>query len=166
MQLPSFTPRLIWMLLGAGATALAASSVILTEWLHLNPCPLCIFQRLLFMVIALLAFIAASGLLQRTLGVGIVLLSGTGFATASYQSWLQAQPHGSISCLGGEPNLVERLVYYLSDAWPALFQVSGFCEDKELVIFGLSLANWAVLCFAAGVAAALWALLQRRSHGG
>lgn len=29
------------------ALGMLATTIALTEWLHLNPCPLCIFQRIL-----------------------------------------------------------------------------------------------------------------------
>jgi disulfide bond formation protein DsbB len=79
---------------------------------------------------------------------------------ATYQSWLQAQPPGSISCVGGEPGLIERLVEWLGQQLPELFLATGFCEEAELSILGLSLANWALLSFAAFFLIALWALFK------
>jgi disulfide bond formation protein DsbB len=57
--------------------------------------------------------------------------------------------------------LIEQLVYFLSDNIPSLFEVSGLCEDEELVILGLSLANWALVSFAAALLAAAWALFGK-----
>ena len=164
----AITPRTIWFALAAGCAGLAIASLILTFWLDLHPCHLCIFQRLLFMLIATLALVAALLVSPRgrRLPGGLVLgLAGLGIAAAAYQTWLQAQPPGSISCVGGQPDLIERLVDWLGQQVPPLFLATGFCEEAELVIFGLSLAHWALASFAACLMAAAWALLADRSPG-
>lgn len=51
-------PRWIWRALGAASAGLAAASLLLTAWLDLHPCHLCIFQRLLFMLLAVLSTLA------------------------------------------------------------------------------------------------------------
>lgn len=155
----------VWLAIAAGGIGLAAASLILTELFDLNPCHLCVFQRLLFFLVGVFALLAMSGRLEVVAGVVVVLLNAGGAVTAAYQSWLQAQPVGSVSCLGGDPDPIQRLVYYLSDTLPSLFAVSGFCEDEAMVILGLSLANWAVVSFGAGLVAASAALLARRRAG-
>ena len=109
----TIAPRTLWLALAAGGAALALASLVLTSWLGLHPCHLCIFQRLLFMLIAALslAALALAGPRSRWLSGGLVLgLAALGVVVASYQTWLQAQPPGSISCVGGQPGLIERLV--------------------------------------------------------
>jgi disulfide bond formation protein DsbB len=84
-----------------------------------------------------------------------------GVATAGYQSWLQLQPPDAVTCIGGEMGLIERLVEWLGMQWPSLFMATGFCDDKSLLLFGLSLANGALILFAGMLAAALWMLYTR-----
>lgn len=154
--------RHFWLALGLAAAGLVAGSLILTAWLNLHPCHLCIFQRLLFMKLAalgLLAFFLTGGW-QQLAGILTLPLSAVGLGVATYQSWLQAQPPGSISCVGGEPGLIERLVEWLGQQLPELFLATGFCEEAELSILGLSLANWALLSFATFFLIALWALFK------
>ncbi len=146
----------LWLVIGLIALSLVASSFVLTAWLDLHPCYLCIFQRLLFMLIAVFGLLAATGFGEKVWGGLVLLLAGVGTATASYQTWLQLQPPGSASCAGSQPNLIEQLVYFLSDNIPSLFEVSGLCEDEELVILGLSLANWALVAFLSAFIAAAW----------
>ena len=154
--------RWLWPLLAVVSGLVALTSLGLTAWLDLSPCHLCIFQRLLFMVMTLLALAAmprnpfglvAAGLFAATAMAGI--------ATATWQSWLQAQPLDTISCIGPDMGPIERLVEWLGLKSPTLFMASGFCEDTELVILGLSLANWALLTFAAMLAASLWLFVLR-----
>jgi disulfide bond formation protein DsbB len=160
----AITPRTLWLALAAGCAGLALASLILTPWLDLHPCHMCIFQRLLFMLIAVLALAAALvGPRVRWLPGGLVLgLAALGVAVAAYQTWLQAQPPGSISCVGGQPDLIEGLVEWLGQRIPSLFLATGFCEEPELIILGLSLANWALVSFAACLVAGAWALLADR----
>ncbi len=157
------TSKTLWLAIGLIAMSLAASSFVLTAWLDLHPCYLCIFQRLLFMLLAVFGLLAATGFGEKLWGGLVILLASVGTATAGYQTWLQLQPPGSASCAGSNPNLIEQLVYFLSDNIPSLFEVSGLCEDEELVILGLSLANWALVSFLAAVIAAVWALRLRKS---
>ena len=151
-----------WLLIAAGGAALALASILLTEWLALQPCHLCIFQRLLYMLIAPLALIAAlsTGLAQRISGSLTAVAAAGGAATAGYQSWLQRQPEGSVSCLGPDMGPIERFVEWLGMQQPTLFMATGFCEDKALVILGLSLAEWALICYLIALGLSLWLLLR------
>ena len=85
-----------------------------------------------------------------------------GIGVAAYQSSLQSQPQDSISCIGKPPGPIERLVEWLGQQVPSLFMASGLCEDRELVILGLSLANWAFLFFLAILVAGAWSLRRDR----
>jgi protein dithiol:quinone oxidoreductase len=156
------THRRLWLLIAVGSAALALASILLTEWLALAPCHLCIFQRLLYMLIAPLALLAAfsAGRVRGISGALIALAAAGGAATAGFQTWLQAQPEGSVSCLGPDMGPIERFVEWLGMQQPTLFMATGFCEDKALVIFGVALAGWALLCFVAILALALWLLLR------
>ncbi|MFZ1538523.1 MAG: disulfide bond formation protein B [Chromatiaceae bacterium] len=154
--------RHTWLILATGSGALALASVALTHWLGLQPCHLCIFQRLLFMLIAVLALGPAllPGLTRRVIGGLVALAAAGGMATAAYQTWLQEQPPGAVACLSSELGPIERLVEWLGQLQPELFLATGFCEDKALVVFGLSLVQWALLCFILVLLITLWSWLR------
>jgi protein dithiol:quinone oxidoreductase len=161
----TLTPRLIWTFLALTTAAVALASLILTPWLDLEPCHLCIFQRTLFMLMALLAGLTAAlscpdwrRLGARLTALVFLALAALGSGVAAYQSWLQWQPIDEVSCIGGPPDPIERLVEWLGQQMPSLFMASGFCEDTQLVILGLSLANWAFVVFIGALAAGAWAL--------
>jgi disulfide bond formation protein DsbB len=145
-------PRPLWLILAATCFGLAAGSLVLTAWLDLHPCHLCIAQRLLYLLLAPL-FLAAGLLSPRPVArwTGLLALpfAAGGLAIAVYQSWLQMQPAGSVTCMSGDPGLIERLVEWLAHISPELFMATGFCEQVELKIVGLSLANWSALGFTA-----------------
>jgi disulfide bond formation protein DsbB len=158
------TNRAYFLGIAAFAATLSIASILLTVWLQLQPCHLCIFQRLLFMLIAGVAAVAALSprLIQRSAGAVISLGAAIGAWTAGYQSWLQAQPPGSVSCVGSELGPIEQLVEWLGQRMPSLFLATGFCEDEALVILGLSLVHWALLSFLAVLALALWLTFRGR----
>lgn len=163
----AWSGRLPWLVLTIGASVAAAASFAMTGWMGLDPCHLCIFQRLLFMILAVLGLVATLAVGSRgTALVGLapggatLLVSASGISVAAYQSWLQRQPAEDVSCVAGTPGLIERWVEWLGQRMPDLFMATGFCEDKALVILGLSLANWALLAFATMLGLGAWGLLR------
>lgn len=166
------TTRQLWFFLAACCLGLAVGSIALTAWLDLHPCHLCVFQRLLFMglaVFGLLAGLLGRGSAARTAGAFFALIAASGAAVAGYQSWLQAFPVSTISCGASTPGPIETFVEYLGARMPALFLATGNCADEEVVVLGLSLANWSALAFIGSLLVAGWALIAcRRSsrHGG
>jgi len=156
-RLMRLSQRHAFILVGLAALGLTAVAWGIGEWLHLQPCPLCIFQRLLYLLLAAIAFCAAFAPLVRRLLSGLLALTAAGgVATASYQSWLQWQSDTSLECGVGAPSLLERIVYWFGELWPQMFMATGFCSSKEWVFLYLSMANWSALCFFAFLLAAVW----------
>jgi disulfide bond formation protein DsbB len=144
--------------LALGAFGLVAAGMELQNLLRLAPCPLCIFQRLLYMVIGVVALLGAFAPAGRLLwAVLIALTAAGGAAVAGYQTWMQAFPHLATECSYSDPNAIERLVEWLGMQWPSLFLATGFCSGRDWEFLGLSLANWSLLMFGgiAGYAALL-----------
>ncbi|WP_020508387.1 HAD-IC family P-type ATPase [Lamprocystis purpurea] len=163
LKLGPLTPRLVWGIVAFAGTAGVVASLALTPWLNLQPCQLCIFQRLLFMAIAVLALIAAVPASARWRWLPAVLTLGVatlGLAVAGYQSWLQFPPANTVSCSAGQLSRIEDLVEWLGQQVPTLFLAGGFCDEAQFVVLGLSLANWAMIAFAAGLAVGGWALVH------
>lgn len=147
--------------LSLGCFGLVAVGMELQNLLRLAPCPFCIFQRVLYLVIgglALLGFVWPG--VRLLWGMLIGLLAALGVGVAGYQSYMQAFPELVTECGYAEPNLIERLVDWLGMQWPALFMATGFCTSKEWVFLGLSMANWSVLLFA-GIAGCMAWLIRR-----
>lgn len=127
---------------------LVVSAVAVTHLLQLDPCSLCIFQRVLDLGLAVtLAAAAVAGvasLVSRiALPVALAIAIG-GVAVTVHQSWLQYSPP-TISCGPATHGPIDKVVAWLGELLPSVFLATGVCESKELVIFGLSLANWSLL---------------------
>ena len=137
-------------LVALAAFGLTAAGLLIGEVMNLQPCPLCIFQRLLYLLIGCLAVVGA--LLPgwgRLWAAPLGLTAVGGLATAGYQSWLQYFPTASMECGFGEPTLIEQIVDWFGVLWPAVFMATGFCSSKDWMFLGLSMANWSGLCFLA-----------------
>jgi disulfide bond formation protein DsbB len=157
----STVPARAWFAtLALGALGLVAVGMALQHLLHLSPCPLCIFQRVLYMGIGLLSLAGFFLAQLRQLWAGLIaLLASGGVLVAAYQTWMQAFPQLVTECGYAEPNLIERFVDMLGMQWPQLFLATGFCTSKEWVFLALSMANWSLLVF---VGTAIYAALLFR----
>ncbi len=140
-------PTVLFMSLGALGMGLAA--IILASTLKLEACYLCIFQRVVYFFIGAVLLIA--GLVWNLLFLRIATLavaagfSAWGLVVAAQQSWLQWFPDSGLSCKIVEPGATERLIDWLGQLYPLFFMATGLCGSKDLVIIGLSLANWSFL---------------------
>lgn len=157
--------RIASLAAAACALLLVVAAIALTEWLQLNPCPLCILQRVLDLALAALlltaALVAASRAVRWVLAFALLVASG-GVAVAGYQSWIQFSPP-QLSCGPAAQGPIERLVAWLGEQAPLLFRATGSCESTELEILGLSLANWSLVAYLA-FAALIAALLRAQSR--
>ncbi|NEV65202.1 disulfide bond formation protein B [Thiorhodococcus minor] len=164
----STQPWRLWLVLAAGTTGIGLGTVLMTDILRLDPCHLCIFQRLLMLVLGTLAMGAALSTKWRApslaFGTLAILTALAGAATAAHQSWIQLQPVGEISCAAAQPGLIEIFVERLGELAPSLFLATGFCDDDDFRILGLTLANWSFVCFGIAAIATSWALRQSLRH--
>lgn len=162
MIFPNVPVRVWFATLALGCFGLVAIGMELQTLLRLAPCPLCIFQRVLYLVIggvALLGFFWPVARLLWTALVGALALLGVG--VAGYQTWMQAFPELATECGYAEPNLIERLVDWLGMEWPSMFLATGFCTSKDWIFLGLSMANWSLVVFTGIVAYAALLFIRK-----
>lgn len=136
----------------------------LQHGLKLEPCPLCILQRVAFVAIgmtAMLAFLHNPGAVGRKFyGLLMILFSLAGAAVAGRNLWLQSLPPDRVpECGPGLDYMLET--FSLSKALPMVFQGSGECAKVEWTMLGLSIPAWALGWFALFFLAGLAALLLR-----
>ncbi|MCL2524790.1 MAG: disulfide bond formation protein B [Betaproteobacteria bacterium] len=156
-----FPLRAWFVTLALGCFGLIAFSLGLQGMLRLAPCPLCIFQRLLYLVIGILALAGFLLPAARLLWQGAIAATALlGAGTAAWQTWMQLAPGLVNECSYTDPNLIERLVDWFGMRFP-MFLASGFCTSVEWSFLGLSMANWSLLIFLAILAYAV--LLLRRA---
>lgn len=132
---------------------------------NLQPCPFCIFQRVLYLCIGLAAlvgvFVADSERARNAVsGLG-VMASLAGLATASYQTYMQLFPASVMECGYSEPTLIERFVDVLGAYWEFMFLATGLCSSVDWTFLGLSMANWSIPAFIFFGAGLVWAARGR-----
>lgn len=151
-------PRLL--LGGAGALAVAAVAVALVSQhvFDMQPCAWCTFQRLLFLVFALLAFAGASGRGTRAWAALAGLDAAGGLAAALWQHFVAS---ASQSCA---MTLADRVVKgaSLDELAPWLFKATAFCDEANVPLAGIPYALWSAALFAVLLLVAAAALRGRR----
>ncbi|MDR2164261.1 MAG: disulfide bond formation protein B [Zoogloeaceae bacterium] len=165
--LSALSPRARLFLLGCPAFALLAASLALQSWENLHPCPLCIFQRFLYMLFGVVAFLGAAlpGQGRGKTSVFAALLASValaGLSTAIYQTLMQARPDLVPECSYTNPGPIEQFVNWIgayalsSPTLSDLFLATGTCDSQEWAFLGLSMPNWSAICFLAFLALSVW----------
>ena len=168
-MLNSFPPNVrvtnLFIALGC-CTAMLVAVLYFQKFLKLEPCPLCITQRIFVIAIACFAFVAfvhhpgrkgqvvygCLGLLSALIGAGI----------AARHTWLQSLPEDQVPACG--PGLS-----YMFDALPVLdalrllFQGDGNCADIQWSLLGLSIPGWTLVAFIGFAAINAYQIFRRHN---
>ncbi len=156
------TSRLLLFAVAAAVTALLGYALYTQYYEGLEPCPLCMTQRLFYLLTGITALIAAlHNHCARAYGALIALFAAAGAGVAARQVWLQHLPPNQVPACG--PSL-EYLLQTLpfSDALLHMFRGDGNCAVIDWTLLGLSMAAWSLICFLGFLAIGLWQLLRRR----
>ncbi|MCU4413053.1 disulfide bond formation protein B [Acinetobacter sp. WU_MDCI_Axc73] len=130
----------------------------------LDPCPLCVFQRVGLMAMGIFALIAflhhpVSNLTKRIYALLATLSIGWSFGVAARHVWLQTLPPDQVPSCGPGLN-------YLIDALPfkkVLSEVltgSGECAAIDWTFLGQSLPVWSLAFFSVLLLICLWQLFR------
>lgn len=162
-----FTPRGLFAATGLAAVGLVGGGLTLAHTLNLAACPLCILQRMLYLLLALeaiAAWLLAGPAPERTLprrAAALIMAATalTGIGVAGYQTWLQRFAKGA-SCTADQP-WWEQLVNWAGAQWPLMFEASGLCSEAGWKFLGLSIAEWSLIAFTSMTIAMLAAMLRK-----
>lgn len=132
-----------------------------------SPCPLCIFQRMLFMGIWTLAAMGVllPRYLNKAVAASLLLVALTGLSVATYQCLMQEFPGSVTNCGYADPTLIERIVDWAGTQSPFLFLATGYCEHKDIAFLGLSWAQLSAMAFLLLLVTAVWLGLPARISG-
>jgi disulfide bond formation protein DsbB len=129
----------------------------------LEPCPLCMFQRVCVIAMGIVFLIAAIHNPGRVGATGYALLQviigGAGVALATRQVWLQSLPKDEVPACGmGLSYMLDSLPF--TDVVKKVLEGSGECAEKGWVFLHLSIAGWTLVFFIAMIVASI-ALIRR-----
>ena len=137
-------------LIAAGAGAMMAIALYMQHVMGLEPCPLCMMQRVWLStagIIALLAFLhdpkATGQRVYATLSL-LACLVGAGFSIR--QLYLQSLPPDQVPACG--PGLDYMLQNFpFKDVLHAMINGTGDCAKVDWSLFGVSIAGYLLLGF-------------------
>jgi disulfide bond formation protein DsbB len=125
----------------------------------LEPCPLCIFQRIAVIVVGVLFLIAAlhnpgpTG--ARVYGLLLLIAVIAGAMISARHVWIQAQPPGTVAACGaGLGYLME--IMPVTDVITKVLTGSGECGKVDWRLLGLSMPWWVLFAL---VVLGAWAAL-------
>lgn len=135
----------------------------------LDPCPLCVLQRMTISVIAVLALVATifttrEGFVPRFWSFLLFLGGATSLGIAIYQVWLIHQPKESgASCGPGLEDALDKVVAFLpqGDWTEKVFRSTASCTDGLNKFMGIEVADLTLPVFIVFTLFLLWLLFKR-----
>lgn len=163
MNLPSY--RTINSLQAVAGIALILIAILYFQnHLGLEPCYLCITQRVFVIAIAIVCALAA---LHNPAQIGQKRYAGlsTGLAVVgSYfsgkQLWLQSLPEDKVPTCGIPVDYLFD-VFSLSEAIPHLLRGDGNCAEVQWQFLGLSMPGWVLVAFIGYAVVGIYQMLRK-----
>jgi disulfide bond formation protein DsbB len=127
--------------------------------LLLDPCPLCVFQRVAVIAIGLIFLLAAlhnpSGAGRIVYGLLLLPVTVAGATVAGRHAWLQQLPPDQVpSCGPGLDYMIQTLPF--TEMLSKVFQGSGECAEIVWQFLGLSMPAWVLVWLIALGTAGVW----------
>ncbi|MCB5189407.1 disulfide bond formation protein B [Methylobacillus arboreus] len=118
---------------------------------NLEPCPLCISQRIAFMALGVLFLLAAlhnpAALGRKVYGLLHFIAAGIGIGIAARHIWIQANPDKVMAeCGAGFDYIMET--FPLKKALDLIFKGTGECSAIDWTLFGLTIPQLSLIAFA------------------
>ena len=148
--------------LGVACAASVGLALLAQHKFGMEPCPWCILQRMLFIVVAALALLAAlvpANAWRRSVSALVVPFTLGGIAAALWQHFVAAQ---SSSCA---LTFADKVITFvgLDTRWPEAFEVRASCADAAASVLGVPFEFWSLALFAlAGIVALYSAMTTDR----
>ncbi len=156
--------RLLFLLLALTAGLGMAFALYLQHGLGLEPCPLCVFQRVALMAFGVITLLAAlhgaTGWGHQVYAALAILAGVAGITVAGRHVWLQYLPPEQVPACG--PGLDYWMaVFPLQDVIKQVFQGSGECAVIDGSWLGITLPGWTLVLFLGLTSVAIWQLVRR-----
>ena len=145
-------PRLWFLFVALACAGMLSFALYVQHVDFLDPCPLCVFQRIAYMwigAVALLGFMHWPGPAGRGIYGGLLCLGGlAGMGVAGRHLWLQSLPADQVPDCGMGLN-------YMLDTMPILQVLSevlygsGECAEVYWRFLGLSMPGWTFFWYTA-----------------
>lgn len=155
-------PALLFVLMALTVFSLIGAGVYL-QWndpIFVVPCHMCVFQRYLYILIGVVALIAAVFSKQSIKTIPffsllIFLISAVGVYVSGTQSWMQRFATEDGACRIGGDDIYTFVIQHspFTEMLPIVFKAEGDCNDPGWIFLNLSIANWSFVAFSCCVIA-------------
>jgi disulfide bond formation protein DsbB len=143
---------------------LLATSFYLEFNIKLEPCPLCIIQRFLFIILALLFFFGMFLKPQKKHKVYyffIFFISAIGAVIAARHVWITTLPPDQVPSCGASLHYMLE-VLPVNQAIQMIFQGTGNCAKVTWRFLSLSIPEWSLIFFILLAGIGLWQMFRAR----
>jgi disulfide bond formation protein DsbB len=145
-----FRPRAWFFSVAIACASLLAYALYVQHVGFLDPCPLCVLQRIAFMWIGLIALLAAIHNPAQTgrwvYGILLALGCVAGSVIAGRHVWLQNLPPDQVpECGMGLNYMLETMPY--GEVFSEVFYGSGECAQIDWTFAGLSMPWWTLIWY-------------------
>lgn len=148
-----------WLALSVAVVVLSMGSALYVQYvLGLEPCPLCVLQRVAIIgvgIVAGLGLLAARARWQFVAAATAIIIALVGAAVAGWHSWILAFPPESLSC--GRPFQWFHEDFPLALWLPKLFAGEGDCLAVDWTFLGLAIPHLSLIAFVLLVGIGAWA---------
>lgn len=144
------TIRNCLLIMWVSAILLIATALYMQYVMYMEPCALCMTQRVFIIAVGVIAFIAwlhhpkALGIRIYTLLGMVLAIIGGGFS--SRHIWLQNLPEDLVPTCGPSLGYLIETVP-LAEALSLLLQGDGNCAEVSWTFLGLTIPGWTLVCF-------------------
>ncbi len=163
MKLPSirFTDFLAFLL----CCILIGSAIYIEETVKLEPCALCIFQRIVFAILGLLFLIGSlfkfKQPMRRFYHLFTALVAFSGVFLATKQVWLEHLPPDQVPTCGASLKYLFQILP-VQKAIQVALQGSGSCAKVTWRLLGFSIPSWSLLFFVLLAALSIWQAFRNK----
>lgn len=156
--------RAAWLLLAITGFVFLGIALYFQHVLDMQPCFLCINQRVAMFFIAvagLIGFINPKNKIFLYTGYAFWSLASLfGLSVATYQTYIQMNPPEFGSCGAGMDFILEN--NSLFEAIPILLQPTGDCFDVNWYFLGLTMPQWMVFVFSVSLLTSLFFMFGKK----
>ena len=147
--MPTWLTRRTGNLIGFAVSAALIGYALYVQYVQgLEPCPLCILQRVAVMAVGVLFLLAAvhdpAERGARAYGVLIDLAAMAGILVAARHMWIMAQPPGSVAECGASLDYMME-VLPLHEVLGKVLTGSGECAKLDWQFAGLNMPTWVLI---------------------
>ena len=145
-----FRPRIWFLFMTLACAGMVSYAIYVQHVDFIDPCPLCVFQRMVYMwlgAVALVAFIHNPGNIGRWIYGGLISAGGlVGAGIAGRHVWLQSLPPDQVpDCGMGLNYMLETMP--LGQVLSEVLYGSGECAEVYWTFLGISLPGWSFLWY-------------------